>query len=143
MPRSCLEEARIARRDQADTSPASDCRGDAARSSVKQPLRLPRHGLAVFNQRHVEAHQRLQMLAHERVVRAAQHQCVDLPGFSAKQAHSRHINCADSYDFCSAKQAGAAFDGVCQAVAGLQHKLRNACLRGQQYWVRSCNNAFV
>ena len=59
------------------------------------------------------------MLADEGVMRAAQHQRVDVPGLSAKQAHSPRMTCARSYYFCSVFKAGTAFDGVCQAVAGL------------------------
>ena len=118
MLRSSLQGLRIAGRDQADTTWASYCRAGAASSGMQQPLRLPRHGFSVFNQCHVGAHQRLQMLADERVVRASQHQRVDLPGLSTKKAHSPRMTCADSYYFCSVGKAGTAFDGACQAVAG-------------------------
>ena len=47
---------------------------------LQQALRLPRHSVTVFDQCHVGAHQRLQMLADERVVRGAEYQRVDLPG---------------------------------------------------------------
>ena len=66
------------------------------------------------------------MIAEERLVRAAQHQCVNFPGLSDKKAHSPRITCASSYYFCSIITAGAAFVGVRKIVAGLQHELRNA-----------------
>ena len=50
MRRSGLEGLRIAGRYQADTTGASNCRDDAARSGLQQSLRLPRHSLTVFNQ---------------------------------------------------------------------------------------------
>ena len=78
--RSGLQRVRIASRDQADTTRTSDCRAAAAGSGMQQPLHLPRHGLTVFNQRHIGAHQRLHMLADERVTRAARYQRVYLPG---------------------------------------------------------------
>ena len=67
MRRSFLEGMSIAGRDQADATSASYCRAGAASNGVQHSLRLPRHGFSVFNQRHVGAHQRLQMVADERV----------------------------------------------------------------------------
>ena len=115
--RSFLEG--FARGKQTDAAPASYCQADAAGSGMQQPLRLPRRSLAVFNQRHIRAHQLLQIPANEWVVRASQHQRVDLPGLSVKKAHSPRMMCADSYYFCSVCKAGTGFDGACQAVAGL------------------------
>lgn len=130
--RSGLQRVHIAGRDQGDATRASDCRAGAARSGAQQQRRLPRHGFACFNQHHIVAHQRLQVLADERVMRAAKYQRVYLPGLGAKNAHSPRITRASSYYFCSVVQAGTALDGVCQAVAGSQHKLGSACLRRQR-----------
>ena len=48
------------------------------------------------------------------------------PELSDKKTRSPSITSASSYYFCSIITAGAAFDGVCKAVAGLHHVLRNA-----------------
>ena len=130
--RSRLQGARVVRADQDETTRHGNCRSDASRNATQQPQHLPRHSLARFSQHHIRADQRLQMFADEGVVRAAQRQRVDVPGLSAKQAHSPRITCAYSYEFCSVFSTCAAFYGVCQAVAGLQNELGDACLRGQQ-----------
>ena len=96
------------------------------------PPRLARNRLASCHELHIRAEQLAQVLLGKRVVRAAEYQAIDLPFLNAKYAHSPCKSGASSYHFCSVSCYGAAFDGIRQAITGLQCELSQARLRLQQ-----------
>jgi hypothetical protein len=115
--------------------------GAAARrqaiGALQQAAGVARHGRAGFHQLHARAHQIAQHVLRKDVVGAAQHQRVDLAALSAKWARSPDVSCAQCFHFDSPhatrrRLGGGALDGIGQAVAGLQRKVRLPLQRLQQ-----------
>ena len=96
------------------------------------PPRLARHRFAVVYQLHVWPHQPAQVFGCDRVVRAAQHQRINIPFLNAKIACAADNTGACCYGFRSVSGVCAALNGICQTVAWHHREMCQTLLRRHQ-----------
>ena len=65
----------------------------------QQLARVAGNGFSGVDELNIGAQQGAQVFAGERVMGAAEHQRVDLPGFQAESAYSQRVLATERYDF--------------------------------------------